>query len=270
MRTTTLAYETHGEGIPMVAIHGLGPDRQLMVGCVEPLFTAREGYRRVYVDLPGMGESPSLVGRGGSDEVLEAVLGTVDALLGSEPFLLVGESYGGYIARAVLQRRHSQVLGMALICSIGMAVVNEARTVPAHQALVADPALLEQIGDTGEFHDNAVVQTFETWRRTQHEIVTGMERADQSALNRIRERYELTESPDTGGTFECPILIIAGRQDAVTGYADTYPLLANYPRASFVVLDRAGHNLQIEQPGLFDALMVEWLDRVEEQRSFTE
>jgi len=24
----------------------------------------------------------------------------------------------------------------------------------------------------------------------------------------------------------------------------------------------AGHNLQIEQPALFDALMLEWLDRV--------
>jgi pimeloyl-ACP methyl ester carboxylesterase len=28
------------------------------------------------------------------------------------------------------------------------------------------------------------------------------------------------------------------------------------------VLDVAGHNLQIEQPEIFDALMLEWLGRV--------
>jgi pimeloyl-ACP methyl ester carboxylesterase len=37
-----------------------------------------------------------------------------------------------------------------------------------------------------------------------------------------------------------------------------------YPRGSYVVLDRAGHNLQIEQPIVFNALVNEWLDRVEE------
>jgi hypothetical protein len=31
------------------------------------------------------------------------------------------------------------------------------------------------------------------------------------------------------------------------------------------VLDRAGHNLQIEQSRLFTALVHEWLDRVEEE-----
>ena len=38
----------------------------------------------------------------------------------------------------------------------------------------------------------------------------------------------------------------------------------NYPRSTFAVLDRAGHNLQIEQETLFNALVNEWLDRVEE------
>jgi pimeloyl-ACP methyl ester carboxylesterase len=50
----------------------------------------------------------------------------------------------------------------------------------------------------------------------------------------------------------------------MTGYADQYALLPHYPRATFAVLDVAGHNLQIEQPVLFDALVNEWLDRVRE------
>ena len=35
----------------------------------------------------------------------------------------------------------------------------------------------------------------------------------------------------------------------------------------FAVLDRAGHLLQYEQRDLFDALVNEWLDRVEEFRT---
>lgn len=259
-----LAYESRGEGVPVVAIHGLGPDRRLMVGCLEPVFEVREGYRRFYPDLPGMGESAPASGPGGSDEVLESVLGFIDDHLGLDPFLLIGESYGGYIARGVLRNRPSQVLGLALICPIGQAVLNEDRTVPGHKVLVAEPELLDRIGKTGDFQDNAVVQTFETWRRTQDEVVVGMDRADQAAVSRIRERYELTVNPDDGSAYDGPALIVAGRQDAVTGYTDTYPLLEKFTRASFAVLDRAGHNLQIEQPDLFAALIREWLDRVEE------
>jgi hypothetical protein len=33
---------------------------------------------------------------------------------------------------------------------------------------------------------------------------------------------------------------------------------------TFAVLDKAGHDLQIEQEKLFNALVNEWLDRVEE------
>jgi pimeloyl-ACP methyl ester carboxylesterase len=40
----------------------------------------------------------------------------------------------------------------------------------------------------------------------------------------------------------------------------------HYPRATFAVLDRAGHALPHEQEKLVIALMSEWLDRVQEHR----
>jgi pimeloyl-ACP methyl ester carboxylesterase len=58
---------------------------------------------------------------------------------------------------------------------------------------------------------------------------------------------------------------VLGRQDDHVGYRDQWDLLEHYPRASFAVLDRAGHNLQQEQPVLFEALVEEWLDRVGRQ-----
>lgn len=62
--------------------------------------------------------------------------------------------------------------------------------------------------------------------------------------------------------FDKPSIILTGRQDDCVGYKDAYKLLENFTRASFVVLDKAGHNLQIEQEDVFNLLISEWIKRV--------
>lgn len=83
-------------------------------------------------------------------------------------------------------------------------------------------------------------------------------------MARIRQRWTLTDDPEDGEPFTRPTLILTGRQDSSVGYLDQFVPLPHYPRASFAVLDTAGHNLQFEQPELFEALMGDWLDRVGE------
>jgi pimeloyl-ACP methyl ester carboxylesterase len=56
--------------------------------------------------------------------------------------------------------------------------------------------------------------------------------------------------------------MLIGRQDPAAGYRDHWQLIENYQRASFVILDKAGHNLQIEQEVLFNAIVKEWLARI--------
>ena len=55
---------------------------------------------------------------------------------------------------------------------------------------------------------------------------------------------------------------MVGRQDICVGYKDLWKLLEDYPRATFVVIDIAGHNLQIEQPEVFNSLVENFLKRV--------
>lgn len=62
--------------------------------------------------------------------------------------------------------------------------------------------------------------------------------------------------------FNKPSLILVGRQDTEVGYKDQIKLIDIYTRASFVVLDKAGHNLQIDQEVLFGDLVNEWIDRI--------
>ncbi|MEO3817730.1 alpha/beta hydrolase [Plantactinospora sp. B24E8] len=259
-----LHFVEHGEGVPVLALHGWTPDHRLMSGCLEPVFAGRRGYRRLYPDLPGMGRSAAPDDIASSDDVLSAVQDFVDETIGDAPFLLVGESYGGYLARGLARSRPEQVLGLALICPTGTAVEQADRTCPEHRVLRPDPDLVGSLEPrlAEEFTEIAVVQSAETLRRFQDEIMSGLDLADRTAMARIRQRWVLTTDPESGPAYQRPALVLAGRQDSVVGYVDQFALLPHYPRASFAVLDVAGHNLQFEQPELFDALVREWLDRV--------
>ena len=97
-------------------------------------------------------------------------------------------------------------------------------------------------------------------------MLVGFEGGDDAFQARIRgdvESYAFTfDMDDLAVPFEKPSLIVTGRQDCLVGYRDAWRLVENYSRGSFVVLDGAGHGLQIEQTKLFNVLVNEWLDRV--------
>ncbi|GAB7045638.1 alpha/beta fold hydrolase [Catenuloplanes indicus] len=46
------------------------------------------------------------------------------------------------------------------------------------------------------------------------------------------------------------------------GYADAWNRVEHYPRASFVALDAAGHNLMFEKRDLCASLVADWLARI--------
>jgi pimeloyl-ACP methyl ester carboxylesterase len=244
-----------GAGTAVLALHGWTPDHRLMLGCLEPVFAGRNGYRRLYPDLPGMGRSPA-DDVSSSDDILGALEDFVDAEIGDGPFLLIGQSFGGYLARALAHRRPDQVRGLALICPVSAYLGGPDQMLPAFEVRRSDGA-----ERAGQF-DGLVVRTAETARRFADEILPGLQIADRAAMARIWQRWELSAGPELG-TYDKPALFLTGRQDDLTGYEDVYALLPHYPYASFAVLDTAGHNLQIEQPELFNAFMAEWLNRVE-------
>ena len=257
-----------GPGVPtVVLLHGLSPDHRLMTGCFEPVFATRPGWRRLYLDLPGMGctEAPEWVRS--TDDVFRVVRAALRELVPSGPYAVCGESYGGYLARGLAAADPERVEGIALIAPMVVAPYAE-RDVPEHRVIHRDEEFMATVGGGGEeFNEVAVVQDAETWRRTQEEIVVGLRAADPVVLESIRQHFPGTFPLHGETLFERPALFVTGRQDSSTGYRDVWGVLERYPRATFAVLDRAGHNVHLEQVGLFDALVHEWLDRVDEARS---
>lgn len=101
------------------------------------------------------------------------------------------------------------------------------------------------------------MQTPETPRRFAELEGPGVAVADTAALERIQQGWALTEAP---GPYPGPTVVVTGRQDSLVGYATAWSWLDDHPRATFAVLDLAGHSLPHEQSGLLDALLSEWLD----------
>lgn len=237
-----------------------------MEGCMEPLFTKLHGWQRIYLDLPGMGRTPSRESIKSTDDMLDIVVDFIDAILPGQRFLLVGESYGGLLARGVLLRKFDLVEGMALICP-GIIADRTLRTVPSRTIIVKNPQLVSSLAaaDAEEFDSVSVVQDDYNWQRFRDEVLSGASLADKPFLATIRQHADYSFDVDQlPQLFTKPVVLILGRQDTSVGYQDAWRILENYPRGTFAVLDRAGHNLQMEQPQLFNALVGEWLDRVRE------
>lgn len=261
---STIHYEAHGKGTPVLMLHGFSCDHHLMAGCMEPVFTGRSAWKRIYVDLPGMGKSPGSDAIRSSDDMLDVLDQFIDRVLQDEHFLLAGESYGGYLSRGLIKKRQHQIEGLLLICPTAGKAKHDA---PDYQIIAKDADFMAQLDhqDKEEFIGVQTVQDGYNWNRFEQEILAGIKAADTSFLDRISNRYDLSpELEQLDQPYNKPVLILAGRQDHVVGYRNQWDFANEYPRASFVMLDRAGHNLQIEQSRLFQVLVEEWLDRVTE------
>jgi pimeloyl-ACP methyl ester carboxylesterase len=251
-------YVERGEGSPVLVLHGGGVDHREVMACLDPVLDGSTRYRRIYLDLPGTGRTPAPETISSADDVLEVLLAFIDGVIGALPLLVVGHSAGGYFAQAIADRRPEQVAGLALLCPL-LAGIHD---VPEHDVVVSSGSI-----GSAEFRDYFTVQTAETLDRYERYVEPAVGLADQSALARIGERWELTTPRPEQAPYRCPTLLVTGRQDSTVGYARAWELLGQYPRATFAVLDRAGHALPHEQPELLRALVTEWLDRVREHGS---
>jgi len=96
--TATIDWEEHGEGRPILFLHGWTMNRRLEIADYEPIFAKRSGWRRIYPDLPGMGLSVAHDIKC-QDDMLAALLAFIDKVLPGQSFVLAGTSLGGYLAR---------------------------------------------------------------------------------------------------------------------------------------------------------------------------
>jgi pimeloyl-ACP methyl ester carboxylesterase len=247
----------------VVLLHGFGLDHRSLLP-LDPTFERSGRWRRIYLDLPGATGSPATAA-GSSQEVADAVVEEIRARVGEEPFAVLGNSWGGMIARHVAHELRPRVLGLATVAGVFVAPRDE-RTVPPRTVLKEEPQIVPLLPGTAleQYREDAVVESTGDARSFLRYVRPGLDGADQRALDRISRNYSLDREPEDAHPepFSPPALHITGRQDDVVGFSDAWRRIGHYPRASFAVLDAAGHNLLFEQHDLCSALIAEWLRRI--------
>jgi pimeloyl-ACP methyl ester carboxylesterase len=265
-----LYYEISGEGMPVVLIHGWGYDHRLMAGCMEPIFEKRPGYMRIYLDLPGMGKTRGSPGLKNADQLLDALMLFIDKVIPGQRFILAGQSFGGYLARGIAYKVPGRLDGVLLLCPV---IIPESRyrDLPQYQLMKEDKAIELTLSseELKEYRSDILVQAQRTLERFRSDMMPGIKAYDAAFADAFQECcYGYSFDVDTPPQpFNGPALIITARQDTQVGYRDALRIVDHYPRGTFAIVDEAGHGVQIEKENVFNCLVSEWLDRVEEGQS---
>lgn len=243
-------------------VHGFGVDHRILLPVEGMVRDA--SWRRVYLDLAWAAGATASSAASSLDVALE-VLREVDEHLDGEPFAVIGSSFGGMIARWLAHERREQVLGLATIAGLVQAVHAE-RTLPPRTVLHTEEEVLQRAGTArAEFAESTVVQDAQALSSFERHVLPGLRAADPAILDRIAAAYALPTVPELAcpEPFSAPSLHVLGRQDDVVGYEDAFAFRDHYPRATYAVLDAAGHNVHLEQPAVTMALVQDWLARID-------
>lgn len=260
-----LHHQIRGQGKPILMLHGVTLDHRHMMDAMEPAFEELVGWKRVYVDLPGHGQSPPQDGIRSQDDLLHSVMDFAKEYFKSEPFGLAGYSRGSYIARGMVHLTPENIFGLALFTPGGNPS-SDPKRLPSHQVLEPNPSIRDGLSDDElwAFDNMSVVQNQAIVEKRRRVITPARQLFDEEQEARVFKSFEFSfRDNEKTSVFDKPSLIVAGRQDSISGYLDAIELMPKFPRATVSVLDTAGHGLSWERPGLFKRLVRDWLERME-------
>lgn len=254
-------YQVEGTGSPLLVLHGTPMDHRGVKGVLEPIFGGRKGWSRIYIDLPGHGKTPGPAWIKNNDQILDFIIRFVDSVIPEENFAIIGESYGGYLARGIAYLAPARVQGLFLWCP---ATGVTSRKLPKPAVRIRDDRLAAELTSDmeREMFRYAVVQNRKVVDYARRYLIPGFQVADHGFIRRVADTkfsFDLEAA-----RFEKPTAIACGRQDFVVGYDSAYKILDRYPMGTLVIVDGAGHALGItEGTTLFNASIVQWLQDME-------
>lgn len=252
-----------GSGTPILFVHGNGVDHRLLLD-LDDVFDADGAWERLHLDLPGFGRTPALDGDGGLPDLADWLERAARDLIGPRPFAVVANSLGGLLAGELVARAPARCRGLALLAPV-VDPEPSRRTLPEPVVLDEDPSLMDSLEpeDAEAFAEVAVLRTRDAWERFRVAALPGIRAVDPEAARRLSARYRLPASPwPRLAGLDRPVIVLAGRQDAVVGSVDQEALSRTFPRSTYAVLDRAGHNVHLDQPELVRAHLAAWAREV--------
>ncbi len=266
---TELFYESHGSGRPLLMMHGgLGLDHTTLRPWHDAL---SEGAELIYYDHRGNGRSERPASL---DDVDHATwIADADALrahLGHERVVLLGHSYGAFLALEYALRYPGRLDGL-ILCA-GAAVVNYADAIVAGAKARGTPAQFDAFAETlsKPTADDAALR--DAWNTIfplyfNHpdpgvcafalRDVSFSASASNRSLQQCLAKYDVAGRL---GEIAVPTLILAGRHDFVCPVAPAAELLHDgIDDSSLVVFENSAHFAFIEERDRYIGVIGDWL-----------
>jgi proline iminopeptidase len=268
-----LYVEEEGSGVPLVLING-GPGGTHHY--FHPWFgRAREYARVIYYDQRGTGLSDYEPGPNGYS--VEQAVDDLEALrvaLGIDRWVLVGFSYGGFLAQYYTTTYPGNVAGLVLVgASTGMWVdtgrsgqydfISEAEIDRMREIRAQLRELREREGWSRAQYLRLLVYNNHIngdWKRQNYFKPTPTELAQMALYEWVQDAdfnsvmNQSADKVDLTGAFDgspIPTLILEGKWDLTWGEEKPTILSRNHPNARMVVIEHAGHSSYDENPDAF-------------------
>jgi pimeloyl-ACP methyl ester carboxylesterase len=216
----------------------------------------RDQCRLVLVDLPGFGDSPILEGPASVEAVADQVAQTLQEQGINEPVVLGGLSMGGYVAFAFVRKYADRLHGLILADTRAEADDETTRTNREKMILLAEsnPAQVVEQMVQRLLGPSTMAEAPEVVQEVRRIGLAQPSKAIVSALRMLRDR---PDSTPTLAKVRVPTLVLVGREDAVTPLFLAQSMSAGIVGARLVVIEKAGHLSNLEQPEAFnDAVKV--------------
>jgi 3-oxoadipate enol-lactonase len=252
---TRLHFEVHGDGPPVLLVHGFPLSGRLWDEVVDRL---KGEYRLIVPDLRGHGRSGAADEAGMDDHAadLSAVLEAADE---DRPVVLAGMSMGGYACLAFCRRYPERVRALALVDSRAGADSVEAaegrqrtaeRVLREGSAVVADD-MVEKL-----FASGAPADLRERWRaRMSSTAPAGVAAALRAMASRPDSEPLLRE-------LGVPVLVIVGAEDEITPVEGAREM-AQAAGGTLEIIPGAGHMAPAEKPVIVAGALRRFLEEIE-------
>lgn len=250
---TTLHYVVEGNGPEVVVLtHGLGSDLRFWDASIEPL---TKHHRVLRWDLRGSGRSAKPPGP--YDAALFARdLAALLAALDVPRAHIVGHSGGGVVAQRFVLDFPDRVRSLVLLSTSSKVGERAARV----WQRLADVVERDGFGPEGPGDARAFSPAFAAAHpdviREHGDRTRANEPAAYAATVRAFGSYDWTEEL---GRIAVPALVVQGLEDRLTPPGGSVILSRGLPRSRLLMIPDAGHNLPVEMPTLFAAVVVAFL-----------
>jgi 3-oxoadipate enol-lactonase len=253
-----LAYDVQGEGPPVLLLHAFPLGLAMWDAQVSAL---RGQHQVIRFDDRGFGGSPPGDGLLSMERIADDAAALLDHLAIARA-VICGVSMGGYAAFAMVRRHADRVRGLVLADTRAAADTPEARE---GRAALAQKVLREGAAAAAEAFVPKLLG--ETTRRDRphvvarvREIVLGNPpRGIADALAGLAAR---ADSTPTLREIRVPTLVVCGEEDALTPPADAEALQRGIAGSRLVLIPRAGHLANVEDPDAFNRALLGFLGEV--------